>query len=606
MRRKVSLNFKIGSVVAVMAIGSGVISWIGISKLSVLQASLTELVDVQGEDVKAVYKIQRDFAGIVRNEMNFLLDDNSKDKEERETRIVSFDKAVQDGISTVESKALPEDKKDIDEMKDAYAVYMANSKNVLKLAKEGKLKEATDLSQVQGRDHRRAFESESQDLLDKSEKRMSEARNNGAILYFHARNILILTTLLSLGLGIFLAVMTMRAIGKSVSHAIGALTDSSNQLNAAAQSLAATSTQISQASTEQASVVQETASSIEEMSSMVGKNSENARKASEVSEQSHKTAVRGKEVVNKMIHSIQEIDSSNANIMEQIGKSNEQLSEIVRVIVEIGNKTKVINDIVFQTKLLSFNASVEAARAGEHGKGFAVVAEEVGNLAQMSGNAAREITDMLDGSIRKVEEIVQETKTRVESLVGDNRAKVSEGVQVANECGGVLEEIVGSISGVTEMAANISSASQEQAHGVREITQAMNQLDEVTQQNAAASEQAANAASQLTNQAGSLKSVVSSLAESIYGNVRGDTPVSKVAKQPQPKKMTAAVETREVTMAKKAEVIPLPVKSKVPEKKHEAPPTAKFAKEPSVKLKTAGTGGLASLPSPDDERFKDI
>jgi methyl-accepting chemotaxis protein len=78
--------------------------------------------------------------------------------------------------------------------------------------------------------------------------------------------------------------------------------------------------------------------------------------------------------------------------MNQINYSNEQMSEIVKVIQEIETKTKVINDIVFQTKLLSFNASVEAARAGEQGKGFAVVAEEVGNLAQMSGNAAKEIS----------------------------------------------------------------------------------------------------------------------------------------------------------------------------------------------------------------------
>lgn len=102
-----------------------------------------------------------------------------------------------------------------------------------------------------------------------------------------------------------------------------------------------------------------------------------------------------------MIHSITEISESNDRIMSQVADGNRKISEIVQVISEIGNKTKVINDIVFQTKLLSFNASVEAARAGEHGKGFAVVAEEVGNLAQMSGNAAKEISDMLNGSVSR-------------------------------------------------------------------------------------------------------------------------------------------------------------------------------------------------------------
>jgi methyl-accepting chemotaxis protein len=89
-----------------------------------------------------------------------------------------------------------------------------------------------------------------------------------------------------------------------------------------------------------------------------------------------------------------------------MNKSNDEISSIVKVIAEIGDKTKVINDIVFQTKLLSFNASVEAARAGEQGKGFAVVAEEVGNLATMSGKAAEEISSMLGDSMGKVELIV--------------------------------------------------------------------------------------------------------------------------------------------------------------------------------------------------------
>lgn len=604
MRHKVSLNFKIGSVVAVMAIGSGVISWIGMSKLSALQGSLTEIVDVQGEHVKDLFKIQKAFSNLVLAEKNYLLDDNQKFKDERVALIEKHEKEIEETFAKVSADVLAEDKKDLDEMKGAYAAYVANAKEAIKLEKEGKLKEAIVLSQITGREKRQAFESETQDMVDRNEKHMSEARNNGASLYTNARNVMFLATFISLGLGILLAVLAMRSIGKSVSQAIYALRDNSNQLNSAAQSLAATSTQISQASTEQASVVQETASSIEEMSSMVGKNSESARKASEVSEQSHKTAVRGKEVVDKMIHSIQEIDSSNANIMEQIGKSNEQLSEIVRVISEIGNKTKVINDIVFQTKLLSFNASVEAARAGEHGKGFAVVAEEVGNLAQMSGNAAREITSMLDGSIRKVEEIVQETKSRVESLVGENKAKVSEGVQVANECGSVLDEIVGSISGLTEMAASISSASQEQAHGVREITQAMNQLDEVTQQNAAASEQAANAASGLTEQADALKIIVSNLAESIYGDSKNEPKVKTTAKVVEKAKpiVAQAVTQAEPKVsgapkAPKENVIPLPVKPKAPEA---------VAEEPSIKLRTAGMGSIASLPSPDDERFKDV
>jgi len=594
MRHKTSLNFKIGSVVAVMAIGSVLISWIGLSRLSNLEGSLTEIVEVQGKRVRDTYQIQKSFASLNLLEVNFLLDEDVKIRDERENKIASEDKFIRGTIDALAASSSVDQRDDVDALKKSYLEYLTVSESARKLAKDGKLKEAIQVNQGQGRNARHEVESSSQSLLVKNQKRMADARAAGSVTYSRARTAIILTSLFSLSFGLLLALWTMRAIGRSISQAIRALRENSTQLNSAAQSVASTSTQISQASTEQASVVQETASSIEEMSSMVAKNSESASRASEVSGESQKSAVHGKEVVEKMIHSIQEIDSSNSNIMEQIGQSNQQLAEIVRVISEIATKTQVINDIVFQTKLLSFNASVEAARAGEHGKGFAVVAEEVGNLAQMSGNAAREITGMLDQSIQKVETIVQDTKSRVDSLVTENKAKVSDGVQVAKECGSVLDEIVARVSNLTEMASNISSASQEQAHGVREITQAMSQLDQVTQQNAATSEQAANAASQLSNQAKSLENVVFSLAESIYGKAEGAAKVSLDTGVTRPAR---SVEKTKAPKAQRAEVIRLPVKLRA---------SIAAVEEPALKLKTAGVGSAVSLPSPDDERFKDI
>lgn len=117
-----------------------------------------------------------------------------------------------------------------------------------------------------------------------------------------------------------------------------------------------------------------------------------------------------------MLDSIKNIGAANERAGREIGASARHFADIVKVIEEIGSKTKVINDIVFQTKILSFNASVEAARAGEHGKGFTVVAEEVGKLAAMSGVAAHEIGELLSGSIQKVDAIVKDTQTKVKIL----------------------------------------------------------------------------------------------------------------------------------------------------------------------------------------------
>ncbi len=251
---------------------------------------------------------------------------------------------------------------------------------------------------------------------------------------------------------------------------------------------------------------------------MISKAAEGAETTSESSSESQKKAEEGRSAADHMLSSMVEISRSNDAIMEEINSSNRQMSEIVKVIQEIGTKTKVINEIVFQTKLLSFNASVEAARAGENGKGFAVVAEEVGNLAQMSGNAAKEISDMLNSSISKVEIIVKDTQSNVEGLIAKGRTKVEDGMKVARQCSEILNEIVQNVSRVSGLSQDISVATKEQSQGVNEINKAMGQLDSVTQKNSTSSQETAMAATQLSEQAGSLQTVVEELLAIVQGS----------------------------------------------------------------------------------------
>ncbi len=331
-------------------------------------------------------------------------------------------------------------------------------------------------------------------------------------------------------ISLILSAFIVRKIVQQISGVADRLTQSGLQVTSASQQIARASQDLSEATTEQASALEETAASIEEMSAMANQNLDNSKKTADTTLLSKQSAERGKAVVAEVIQSMDEIQKSNQNIMNQITYSNQQISEIVKVIQEIGEKTKVINDIVFQTKLLSFNASVEAARAGEHGKGFAVVAEEVGNLAQMSGNAAKEITTLLDGSIDRVESIVNETKTKVEALIQDGKGKIQTGTQVAHRCSEMLEDIVGNVSSVSQMANEITVASQEQAAGVREITSAMNQLDQVTQKNASTCQESASAANGLSDEAKTLKAAVENLVAVIHGgeqsNVESEHSVS--------------------------------------------------------------------------------
>jgi len=164
--------------------------------------------------------------------------------------------------------------------------------------------------------------------------------------------------------------------------------------------------------------------------------------------------------------------------MEAMEENHNNMMSVMDVIRDIGEKTKVINDIVFQTKLLSFNASVEAARAGEYGKGFSVVAEEVGNLAQMSGTSSQEISKMLVESSQQVHDLLEATKSKISRLVDDGKAKIEMGLKVADESGQVLAQIVQDVQEVSQLMDSISQSSKEQAEGVSHISSALAEIDQ--------------------------------------------------------------------------------------------------------------------------------
>lgn len=336
----------------------------------------------------------------------------------------------------------------------------------------------------------------------------------------YAKQVKTSTVLIIVIATIFSFVLSIYIIGqlvKTLSLLVNDLNHSAEQVSSASSQIASSSEELSQATTEQASSLQESSSSIEEISSMINANSENAKRSRSISGDSLQTAERGRTVIEQMVKAIKDIDTSNAGIVDQIAETNKEIENIVKIINEIGSKTKVINDIVFQTKLLSFNASVEAARAGEQGKGFAVVAEEVGNLAAMSGAAALEITTILEGSIRTVENIVTESKRKIGSLILHSKDKVEVGTRVAHECEEVLSEVITAVASVSKIVVEIASASQEQATGVQEITKAMAMLDQVTQENTATSADSANAAGVLSAQAEALNSLVQKLVQTIEG-----------------------------------------------------------------------------------------
>jgi methyl-accepting chemotaxis protein len=331
---------------------------------------------------------------------------------------------------------------------------------------------------------------------------------------------------ISIALSVWFAI----AIAKSINVVTETLSGTAGDVGSASEHIAASATELSEATTEQAAALQETVSAVDQISAMVDKSAENATKSKQLSEESRVSAEKGKMTVSQMLTAIEQIDQSNEEVSTQMAESNRQLGDITQLITDIGTKTKVINEIVFQTKLLSFNASVEAARAGEYGKGFAVVAEEVGNLAQMSGNAAKEITTLLDQSIRRVETIVNDTKSKVERLMTSSKEKVQNGAEIAKECNDVLEELIKNVIEVDAMMAEIAVSSNEQATGIKEISKAVGQLEVATQQSATVAQTSSTEAEKLRAQSHELNGIVGDLMHVVHGDSTKTIPTQAQSK----------------------------------------------------------------------------
>lgn len=308
--------------------------------------------------------------------------------------------------------------------------------------------------------------------------------------------IIIIGLVIAIALGMFLSVVIVRGIVGPLSSAIDRVSQASNEITTASEELSTASQTLAEASNEQASSIEETSASLEELSGMVKNNVASAEKSNEVAEQVKSVSAKGSTAVKDLVES-----------MEDILASNGRIQELVKVIAEIGDKTAIIDEIVFQTKLLSFNASVEAERAGEHGRGFAVVAQEVGNLAQMSGKAALEIST-----------IVKESISNAEQITTENKKKVEEGNELVKATAKILDEIEANAKTVASSASQIVEASKDQASGINQINTAMVQLDKATQNNASTSEETASSSEELSAQSVTLNEIVGELLYMITGS----------------------------------------------------------------------------------------
>lgn len=287
--------------------------------------------------------------------------------------------------------------------------------------------------------------------------------------------LLLVSSVAALILLISAGMMISNMISKPIQEAIRGLSMGSDEVSSAASQVAAASQALAEGASEQAAAVQETSSTLEETSSMVHQNRENTQQAAVLAKQTKQYADQSNSEMLKMSSSMTDLKNSS--------------NEIAKII-------KVIDEIAFQTNILSLNAAVEAARAGDAGKGFAVVAEEVRNLAQRSAQAAKDTTVIIESNID-----LSENSVNIAKAVKDSVESIAE---QANKVSDLLEEI--------------SVATNEQAQGVEQINKAVSQMEMALQSNAATADESASASRSLQEQAINVRDIVDSLIALVDGS----------------------------------------------------------------------------------------
>jgi len=289
-----------------------------------------------------------------------------------------------------------------------------------------------------------------------------------------ASTIMMIGLIIALVVGILVAFFMTRSITKPINRIIEGLNEGSEQVASASGQVSSASQSLAEGSSEQAASIEETSSSMEEMSSMTKSNAENAGIANGLMKEAGS-------VVNTANTSMHDLTKS----MKEISKASEDTFKII----------KTIDEIAFQTNLLALNAAVEAARAGEAGAGFAVVADEVRNLAMRAAEAAKNTSELIEGTVKKVK---------------DGSALVS----TTNEA---FVNVADSTAKVANLVSEISQASQEQSNGISQVNIAITEMDKVVQQNAANAEESASASEEMSAQAEQLKDYVQELILIVTG-----------------------------------------------------------------------------------------
>jgi len=526
MRTKLLAGFLF---MVVIALAIGVVGFVNTTKISDAMNAM-----YQGEQLHST-RLQGLSTAFQRMHSEFLLVVLARTEEERmasaqkaeirNEEVRKFAKEVEMGIRTEEEKTA------FKTFSDAINVFSTQREEVVDLVTSSRLNKAKDLLYSNVETTRRLMHESLVKLVDINLESSRVAAEQASTTAEQAKVAIVVV----LGLGVLLGLLFGVFVARSVSQPIKAIVQSveNADLNTvfksdrkdeigdlmksfdrfvetlketltrvieAAAAVASASAEISAGTEEMAAGAQEqssqaadVSSAMEQMTRTILENSKNAAGTTETAKSARVAAERGGKVVQESINAmrkIAEVVLKSASTVRALGKSSDQIGDIV----------SVIDDIADQTNLLALNAAIEAARAGEQGRGFAVVADEVRKLAERTSTATKEIAEM-------IKKIQTDTTDAVVSMEAGTK-EVNEGIRLADDAGNALSEIVEVFHRVTEKVAQIAAASEQQAASSEQISKNVEAISSVTHETASGIQEIARTAEDLNRLTESLQTLM--------------------------------------------------------------------------------------------------